>query len=67
MSLTKKLRIPFKFTMTLKKNDMPIKSQTGYLMLDKDGVASVDYSNPEARRKLREQIAFFANVKVSKS
>lgn len=43
----------------------PAKSENGFLMIDKDGVARVDYSNPHARQKLADQINFFATIKVN--
>ena len=64
MNLSKNIRETLDY-MTGKKKIEPVKSETGSLIVDKDGVASVDYTNPEAKEKLKKQMQFFAKIKLS--
>lgn len=48
-----------------KKSDELIRSENGILIINKEGVARVDYNKPEAQQKLQKQIDFFASIDLS--
>lgn len=49
-----------------RRSDVLARSENGIVVITKDGVAWVDYSHPEAQRKLQKQIDAFASFGASR-